>query len=78
MLAVLAFAVTAATPVNYNSIYAAKPCHSSQSNGGTCFPSNQQCIRNAPGKSGEAQCQRTKDDISSPFFIELVLSLCLI
>jgi hypothetical protein len=56
MLAVLAFAVTAATAVNYNSAHAAKPCHSSQSNGGTCFPSKQQCIRNAPGKSGEAQC----------------------
>ena len=57
MLAVLAFAVTAATAVNYNpAAHAGKPCHNSQSNDNTCFPSKQQCIRNAPGKSGEAQC----------------------
>ena len=58
MVAILAFAVTAATAVNYSPAHAAAggTCKHDSSSSGECFASKQQCIRNSPGKSGTVQC----------------------
>jgi hypothetical protein len=55
MVAILAFAVTAATAVNSSPAHAEKPNHCSKS-AGDCFPSEVQCEKRSPGKSGAAQC----------------------
>jgi len=56
-LAVVALVAIGATAANYSPTpaYADQPQHCSNS-AHNCFPSEQQCEKRSPGKSGRAQC----------------------
>ena len=57
MVAVIASVVTGVTAASLTPTpaYAAQPQHCSKS-AGDCFPSEVQCEKRSPGKSGAAQC----------------------
>lgn len=56
ILAIAAFVATAATAtvLNPTPVDAVKPNYCKSGTG--CFPSQNQCEKRSPGKSGEAQC----------------------
>jgi hypothetical protein len=56
ILAITAFVATAATATVFNPtpVDAVKPSYCKSGEG--CFPSQTQCEKRSPGKSGEAQC----------------------